>query len=123
MRNARMRLRRVLLASAIIRHWIAILCLAIPLGGCTSPSPVSRLVQAHGFDQWDEVQQIEFTFNVEKQDLQISRSWRWSPSTNVVTYRNPKSGREISYDRDHLEDADDDITKVDAWLVNDSFWY
>ena len=45
----------------------------------TEPLVAEKIAKAHGFEKWENVSEIEFTFNGK-------RSWKWQPKTNDVTF-------------------------------------
>lgn len=95
--------------------------------GAAEPDPVGDLVKAHGFDQWDKVEAIRFTFNVEMGDRTTRRAWHWRPKQNLVRMTVAKGGeadgeRTVEYDRDELENAEKRVVDADRNFINDSFW-
>ncbi len=80
--------------------------------------PRQRMIEAAGVHAFDRVEQVTFTFNVERDgELGASRQWRWWPRTNVVSRQ--VDGETYTYDRDEMSDAD---REVDRQFINDSFW-
>lgn len=72
----------------------------------------------NGFKEWDNVSQINFTFNVARNgETSGGRAWTWKPKTNDVTMTTIKDT--VSFNRNSL----DDISKqYDAAFINDKYW-
>ena len=51
-----------------------------------STSPRDRLADAYGIKNFDQVEELRYTFNVKIGDKVISRSWSWEPKTDRVTF-------------------------------------
>ena len=47
-----------------------------------SKSILEKVAEAHGYDSWGDVQEIAFTFNVDRDSTHFERSWVWQPKTN-----------------------------------------
>ncbi len=89
--------------------------------------PIPRLVHAAGFDQWDRVHAIRFTFNVARGDgTSLQRRWQWRPKTDEIVYTGPMPESDepasIAYQRGQVDDQTPLLRKIDQWFVNDSFW-
>ncbi len=77
-----------------------------------------RIAQAHGLDNWHEVTEIDFTFNVDRGEQHFERSYIWRPkekkitsftSNDTLTYVQGKNLDSIQKQRDQA-------------FVNDSYW-
>lgn len=99
--------------------------------GAVEDDPAARLARAHGFDRWDEIEAIRFTFSVRTGDETTTRSWRWRPEENTVRLTalgaaeadGEGAGRRvIEYDRDALDAAPDRVIEADRKFINDTFW-
>jgi hypothetical protein len=75
-----------------------------------SLSTAQKIANAHGFEQWKNVNDISFTF-AEK------RSWIWKPKTNDVALITDKDT--INYNRKAMDSITMDIDKA---FINDKFW-
>lgn len=77
-----------------------------------------KIAQAHGIEHWNDVSQIDFTFNVDRDTTHFERSWSWKPKTGDVTLI---SGRDtISYSRKNVDSIS---LNADKAFVNDKFWF
>ena len=113
------------------------LCMISLLVSCKSetkeqgrlPEPVSeekkeltvaeQIALAHGFDQWKDVKIIEFTFNVDRGDFHLERSWSWQPKHNYVVSMVSKDSITM-FTRDTI--LPPNFTKVDQKFINDKYW-
>ncbi|WP_452228582.1 hypothetical protein [Lacinutrix sp. MEBiC02404] len=80
-------------------------------------SVAEKIANAHGFENWDTVSEIAFTFNVDKDSTHFERSWTWKPKTNDV--RLISNLDTIHYNR---KDVDSISIKADQGFINDKFW-
>lgn len=80
-------------------------------------SVAEKIANTHGFDNWDKVSKLEFTFNVDRDSSHFGRSWTWEPKTNNVTLI---SGTDtISFNRNNLDSLS---LKHDRDFINDKYW-
>jgi hypothetical protein len=96
------------------------LTLAIVLSmACVAAADVRQtIVEAHGVDRFEQIVQIDFTFNVERDgELKASRVWSWRPHDQTV--RRTVDGQTVSYSR---ADIAGDAVAVDRQWINDTFW-
>lgn len=77
-----------------------------------------KIAQAHGIEHWNNVSQIDFTFNVDKETTHFERSWSWKPKTGDVTLISGKDT--VSYNRRTI---DHNSMDADRAFVNDKFWF
>jgi hypothetical protein len=80
-------------------------------------SIAEKIAKANGFENWKNVAQINFTFNVDKDTTHFERSWSWKPKTGDVTLISGKDT--ISYNR---KSVDSISLKADKGFINDKFW-
>ena len=50
------------------------------------PPIADKMAKAHGLDSFGQIEGIRYTFNVERPNLNVSRSWEWNPKTASVSY-------------------------------------
>ncbi len=78
---------------------------------------LQKVANAHGFEEWNKVTQIEFTFNVDRDSTHFERSWIWQPKSNQVTRI---SGSDtLTYNRKTMDSL---ALKTNAGFINDRFW-
>lgn len=76
-----------------------------------------KVAQANGFANWSKVNNIRFTFNVERGDSHFERTWSWAPKTNEVVFMTREDT--IAYNRKAIDSS---LAKTDAGFINDKFW-
>ena len=76
------------------------------------------IAAAHGVENWNDIEEIQFTFNVARGERQFNRSFTWKPKTGDVIYYS--SSDTISYNRN--EPMDSLAINADKGFINDSFW-
>ena len=76
-----------------------------------------KIANAHGFENWNKVSQINFTFNVDRDSSHFERSWTWKPKTNDITLTS--NNETISYNRTKMDST---AIKTDKGFINDKFW-
>ena len=83
-------------------------------------APMTKeIALANGFNNFEDVNQINFTFNVKVNDtLRTKRSWKWFPKENKVELT--EKGETFGYTLDG--DLDEKETQIDQKFVNDKYW-
>ena len=72
---------------------------------------------ANGLENWDDVNQVDFTFNVDNNGSHFERSWSWNPKTDDVKLT---FGIEIiTYNRKSIDSTS---LNADKSFINDKFW-
>jgi len=80
-------------------------------------SILEKVANAHGFQNWKNIQEIKFTFNVDRDTTHFERDWTWKPKTNDITATSTKGT--ISY---NWADMDSVAYKTNGGFINDKFW-
>ncbi|WP_194849953.1 hypothetical protein [Nonlabens antarcticus] len=84
-----------------------------------SPEFSMQVAQNAGLDQWNDVKQIDFTFNAERNgETMTSRSWQWNPKSDQVTLNS--NNETITYNRG--QQLDSLSMSADRAFVNDVYW-
>ncbi|MBT8271857.1 MAG: hypothetical protein KJO25_07425 [Bacteroidia bacterium] len=81
------------------------------------PTVAEKIAMAHGIQNWDKVNQIQFTFNVTSRGNERSRSWIWNPGSDVVS--TISKGDTITYSRSLIDST---TLSTDRKFINDKFW-
>ena len=82
-----------------------------------------RIGNAYGIDYFHQVEQIQYMFNVQIGEKQISRFWIWEPKIDRVTFKGMSYQKAVSYHRHDIDTtASSALQKIDAWFINDNFW-
>lgn len=76
-----------------------------------------KIAMAHGFENWKEVSEIGFTFNVDRDTSHLERSWRWKVATAEVISISKKDT--IRYYRTAVDSTS---LTADAGFTNDRYW-
>ncbi len=76
-----------------------------------------KIAEANGLANWENVSQLEFTFNVDRGDTHFERAWKWSPKTNDITMISEKDS--VNYNRQAIDSLAMD---ADKGFINDSYW-
>lgn len=84
----------------------------------TEVNILTKIANAYGHENWDNVENVKFSFVVNPGEKERLRSWEWSPKSNEVILK--KEGVNISYKRDDLSE---EFIDTDKAFVNDSFWF
>ncbi|WCO02224.1 hypothetical protein [Psychroserpens ponticola] len=82
-------------------------------------SSAEKIAQAHGIDNWKNVNEIQFTFNVDRDENHSERTWKWQPKNNYVVSIVSKDSIIMYTRHDKLEPS---FVKVDQGFINDKFW-
>ncbi|MDX1682929.1 MAG: hypothetical protein R3336_07415 [Phycisphaeraceae bacterium] len=107
----------------MIRIALAVL-IALPLlTGCESSQREGRrlartVADNYGYDGWDAIDQIEFTFNAEVGNKTVRRVWRWYPQAHHAV-ANPVSTESVSFS---TVSPTEDHAEVHQQFINDSYW-
>ncbi|WP_373516501.1 hypothetical protein [Pricia sp.] len=81
---------------------------------------VEKIAQANGMDNWTTIEELKFTFNVDREgNPHFERSWIWKPKTNEVTALSAEDT--LTYDRNDT-DMDSTVYKTNGNFVNDKYW-
>ena len=85
-----------------------------------APDPVpipEKIAGAHGYENWKDVNEIAFTFNVDRDTTHYERSWIWNVREQEVT--SIMAGDTISYYRNAVDST---VVDIDAGFINDKYW-
>ncbi|PRX45818.1 hypothetical protein [Salegentibacter salegens] len=86
----------------------------------TDRSIEQQIAEAHGLNNFAEVEEIQFTFNVKVEDsLRTSREWTWNPQTDEIRLTEGDISRTYTK-TDNIAENDKDI---DQKFINDSYWF
>ncbi len=84
-----------------------------------TPELAMQVAQNSGLDNWNEVNQLDFTFNIERNgEKMASRQWQWNPKNDQVTLTTATDT--ISYNRG--QQLDSLAVSADRAFVNDVYW-
>ena len=77
-----------------------------------------KIANAHGFENWGAVEEIQFTFKVDRDTVKGNgRTWTWHPKENAV---NMIAGiQNVTYNRSIKDSIP---VNVDRAFINDKYW-
>lgn len=75
------------------------------------------IAYANGYENWNDVNEIYYTFNVDRGDSHFERSWVWSPKTHNVTMMDTNDTISFNHKK-----VDSTYTKADSAFINDKYW-
>lgn len=111
-----------------MKFQIFIVFISLSLLSCKSESksdtiqsqPISiteKIAKAHGYDLWEKVTQIDFTFNVDRDSSHYERKWSWKPIESQITMISATDS--ITYNTSKIDSISQ---RADQAFVNDKFW-
>ena len=78
-----------------------------------------EIAEAHGFENFKDVNEIKFTFNVKVGDsVRTSRSWHWKTKTDEIRLTEGDISRAYVQDKSIAEEE----KEIDQKFINDSYW-
>ena len=77
-----------------------------------------KIAAAHGYENWNQIEEIQFSFNFEGGNRTFKRSWAWQPKTNTVQMQMDT----VSYSYDRSQPLDSIARQVDRGFINDRYW-
>lgn len=78
---------------------------------------LEKIAYAHGYENWNGVSSIKFTFNVDRDAEHFERTWLWETASNDVTMMTGQDT--ITYNR---KAVDSTMAATDGGFVNDKYW-
>ncbi|NER18361.1 hypothetical protein [Spongiivirga citrea] len=76
-----------------------------------------KIADAYGIKNWHKVEEIRFTFNVDRPDNHYERAWSWKPKTSDVTVQTEEG--DVSFNTKNLAEGDQ---VSDQRFINDKYW-
>ena len=76
-----------------------------------------NIAYKNGFEHWENVSEIQFTFNVDRDSAHFERSWTWKPKSGDVVMMDQKDT--VRYNRSQMDSL---VQKTDAAFINDKYW-
>lgn len=80
-------------------------------------STAEKIANANGFENWKNVSELHFTFNVDRDTTHFERTWTWNPKLDKVSLISEKDS--ITYYR---KSVDSSSISADKAFINDKFW-
>ncbi|MEO5789388.1 MAG: hypothetical protein ACOH2D_04915 [Gelidibacter sp.] len=76
-----------------------------------------KIANANGIQNWKNVTELQFTFNVDKDTTHFERSWTWHPKTDDITMISGKDT--VTYNQ---KSVDSSSMNADKAFINDKYW-
>ncbi len=80
-------------------------------------SLLEKIAFANGYENWKNVSELKFTFNVDRDTSHFERTWSWKPKTNDVTMVSATDT--VSYNRKQMDSI---AEKANSNFINDKYW-
>ena len=80
-------------------------------------STAEKIANANGFQNWKNVNELQFTFNVDRDTTHFERSWTWNPKTDAIVMISGKDT--IAYNQ---KSVDSISMSADKSFINDKYW-
>lgn len=80
-------------------------------------SVAEKIANAHGYEHWKRVSELDFTFNVDQNNNHSERTWRWYPKSYKVW--SLMENDTVSF---FLDTVDSTSISLDKKFTNDKFW-
>lgn len=81
------------------------------------PTILEKVATANGFQNWENVTELKFTFNVDRDTSHFERTWIWKPANNDITAITAESTLEYNW-----ADMDSVAYETNGGFINDKFW-
>lgn len=85
-----------------------------------------NIARTYGFDQFDQVEAIMFTYNLSSDSSNVIRHWIWNVKDNEIHYQgNDVNGHpiEYSYVQGETGEARPELeAQVNSWFTHDQYW-
>ncbi|MFD2035603.1 hypothetical protein ACFSKL_12440 [Belliella marina] len=94
--------------------YVGIIACSTPKEELNTPQKVA---QAYGFDNFQKVNSIAYTWNVQAGDVVRTRDWRWNIQDRTVYFADADTSYTYSLDLPQEE-----LPKADAGFINDKYW-
>lgn len=76
-----------------------------------------EIAKAHGFEKWQDINTLEYTFNLDREEDHFERAWTWSPQSGDVEL--DMDGKKTEFNRNHVPDS---LAETHQKFINDKYW-
>jgi hypothetical protein len=112
--------------ATIGRLALGVLILAATSWAQTRPPILEQIAKTYGLESFGQIESMRYTFTLQLQVVNLSRSWTWEPKSGQVTYEGKnKSGKQVkvAYLRSQLSSESADVKDdIDPNFLNDNYW-
>jgi len=78
---------------------------------------LEKVANANGFENWKDVEELQFTFNVDRDTTHFERTWIWKPKSNDITAISEEGTVQYNWSK-----MDSVANKTNAGFINDKYW-
>jgi hypothetical protein len=78
---------------------------------------LKKVANAHGYQNWKKIKEINFTFNVDRDTSHFERRWGWKTESNDINAISAKDTLRYNW-----SNMDSTALKTNAGFINDKFW-
>jgi hypothetical protein len=111
--------------NAIRPTGFAMLLILPATSGAQLPPIAEQMAKTYGLDSFGQVEAIRYTVNKNLPGGKVSRTWKWEPKTDTVSYDGPdEHGKplKVTYQRSALSSQSDIVkNEVDPAFINDNY--
>ena len=80
--------------------------------------------KSYGAQYFDQIEQVQYTYNMKKGEQHNRRFWIWEPRSGRVTFDAMDYTDPVTYFRKDLQSNSSNLLKsIDAWFINDNYWF
>jgi hypothetical protein len=105
--------------------FFGVLVLAATSWAQPRPRIAEQIAKTYGFDSFEKIEAIRFTFNAQLPGVNVSRSWVWQPKTGQVSYEGKdKDGKpvKVAYVQSQLNGEPANVKdEIDPNFLNDQY--
>lgn len=76
-----------------------------------------KIAKRYGIENWETIETVKFTFNVDRDSSHFERSWAWYPKTNDVVLKSKNDT--LRYNRSKIDST---FINADKAFINDKYW-
>lgn len=75
------------------------------------------IAKAHGIKNWGKITSLEYTFNIDREENHMERTWVWHPKSGEVEmlHNDQKS-------KFNINNVNDDLAEKHQKFINDKYW-
>lgn len=80
-------------------------------------SDVEKIARAHGIENFNSINFLQYTFNVQRDTVVHGRTWNWQPKTGQIVYINEGDSSQF-----FANDVDKVLQPTHHRFINDKYW-
>lgn len=87
------------------------------IGPATELTVLEKIANANGIGNWQNVDELQFTFNVDRDTSHFERTWIWKPKTNDIIAISKTDT--LAYNWSKMDSV---AYKTNGGFINDKYW-